>query len=235
VLFFVVGAGFAQEEEEQKEPAWTGNLGLAYLATSGNTDTETFGLDFKLEREPEPWGLELTALTNRAEDQGVKTAERYLVGARVRRALDERWEAFAGLSAEQDEFSGFDLRAIVEVGVTYSALLGPTHVLSFDGGLTWTDEDRVEPELDVDSLGGLLGLAYEWKISETASLTQRLVFYPNFDDSDDWRVNSDTGLVADISSLLALKLSYEVRYRNLPIGSNDDTDTTTKVSLVVNF
>ena len=83
--------------------------------------------------------------------------------------------------------------------------------------------------------GGLLGLAYEWKISETASLTQRLVFYPNFDDSDDWRLNSDTGLMADISSLLALKLSYELRNRNLPIGSNDDTDTTTTASVVFTF
>lgn len=225
----------AQEEEEPKEPAWKGNLGLAYLATSGNTETESFGLDFKLERRPDPWGFEVTALFNRAEDEGVKTAERYLAGGRAKRALDERWELFGGLSGEKDEFSGFKLRAIAEAGAVYKALQGPTHLLSFDGGLTWTDEDRIDPEPDADWFGAVVGLSYEWKVSDTASLTQRLVYYPNFDDSDDWRLNSDTGLQASISSALAVKVSYEVRYRNEPIASNDDTDTTSKVSLVVNF
>jgi putative salt-induced outer membrane protein YdiY len=235
VLLSVAGAGLAQEEEEAKKPAWTGNLGLAYLSTSGNSDTETFGLDFKLEREPDPWGLAAEASFNRAEDEGTKTAERYFAAVRGRRALNDRWEYFAGLNGERDRFAGIDLRAIAETGVLYRALDGDKHRLLFDGGLTWTDEDRVEPEPDVDSLGGLAGLSYEWKISETASLTQRLVFYPNFDESDDWRLNSDTGLVADITGLLAVKLGYEVRYRNRPIGLNDDTDTTTKVSLVVKF
>jgi putative salt-induced outer membrane protein len=225
----------AQEEEEAKEPPWKGNLGLAYLATSGNTDTESLGFDFKLERRPEPWGFEVTALFNRAEDEGDKTAERYFVGGRAKRALDGRWELFGGLSGEKDEFSGFDLRAIAEAGAVYKALQGPTHVLSFDGGLTWTDEGRVEPEPDAEWFGAVVGLAYEWKVSDTASLTQRLVYYPNFDDSGDWRLNSDTGLQASISSALAVKVSYEVRYRNEPIASNDDTDTTSKVSLVVNF
>ena len=50
----VLGAAplFAQEgeaEEEEKEPKWVGSLGLAWVATSGNTDTSSIGLDFGLE------------------------------------------------------------------------------------------------------------------------------------------------------------------------------------------
>jgi putative salt-induced outer membrane protein len=236
LLLLATSASFAQEEEEgKKEPAWTGELGLAFLATSGNSDTETFGIDFILEREPDPWGLTALARFNRAEDSGVKTAERYFAQARARRALSDRWEYFFGLSGERDQFAGFDLRAIAETGASYKAIDSPKHRLAFDGGVTWTDEDRIEPEPDTESLGALAGLIYEWKISETSSLTQRLVIYPNFDESDDWRVDSDTALTADISTLFAVKLSYEIRYRNLPIGTNDDTDTTTRVSLVAKF
>ncbi len=225
----------AQDEEAADESPWTGALGLAYVATSGNSDTQTFGLDFTLDREADPWGLALRARFTQSEEDSVTTAERYVAGIRGTRALGGRWTLFAGISGEQDEFAGYDLLLIGEVGVAYAVLTGPTHTLSFDAGLTWTDEDRVEPEPDVDYVGGVAGLAYAWALSDTASFTERLLWYPNFDDSSDWRLTSETALQAAISSRLALKLSYEVRYRNEPIGDNDDTDTTTKASLVVSF
>ena len=82
---------FAQEtegEETEKEPIWKGSLGLSWVATSGNTDTSTFGLDFGLDRKPEPWGLSFVLRGNRAEDSGVTTAENYLVSGRaVQRAF----------------------------------------------------------------------------------------------------------------------------------------------------
>lgn len=227
----------AQEtgETEQEEPLWKGSLGLAYLDTSGNSETTTFGLDFSTERRPTPWGLTINGRFNRNQDNGVLTAERLFLGARARRALGERWELFGGLSAEKDEFAGFDLLFLVETGLTYKALIGPKHFLAFDVGVTWTDEDRVEPEPDVNYLGGLLGLGYEWKLSETASLLETLRFFPNFDESSDWRLTSETALQASVNSWLALKLGYEVRYRNEPIGDNDDTDTTSTASVVFSF
>jgi putative salt-induced outer membrane protein len=233
---------FAQEEAPAEAPPepWKGALGLSYVATTGNSETESFGLDFKIERLPEPWGLEIIGLFNRASDEGAVTAERYYLGGRAKRALSDRWELFAGVSGEQDEFSGFDLRLLGEAGVVYKALLGPTHLLSFDAGLTYTDEDRIEPEPDEAWFGGVLGLAYEWKITDTTSFTERLLLYPNFEESSDYRLSSDTGIQTAISSLLALKFSYEYRYRNEPLLLNDgsvadSTDTTTRFSVVLKF
>ncbi len=72
----------AQEaEEEEKEPAWVGSLGLSWVATSGNTDTSSAGLDFGLDRKPEPWGFEFVARGNKAQDTGVTTAENYFAAA----------------------------------------------------------------------------------------------------------------------------------------------------------
>ncbi len=220
-------------EEEAEEPRWQGSAGLAFVTTSGNTDSQHVGFDFELSRRPEPWGLELTAQVDRAEEESELTAERYLAGLRATRALAERWELFAGASGEHDEFAGLDLRTLVEAGFVYHALLGPEHLLSFDLGATWTDEDRVPPALDLDYLGAVAGVSYEWKISDTASFTERLVYYPNFDDAEDWRFDSATALTASISERFALQLSYRLRYRNLPVGARDDTDTTTKASLVL--
>lgn len=228
-------AADSAETAEAPEPIWTGSLGLAYLATTGNSETSTFGLDFTTERRPTPWGLTIAGRFNRSDNDGVLTAERYSLGGRARRALGERWEFFGGLSAERDEFAGYDLLMLVESGVTYKALMGPTHFLSFDTALTWTDENRIEPEPDVDYMGALLGLDYEWRISDNASLIQVLDFFPNFDESSDWRLNSVTSLQAAVNSWLAVKLGYEIRYRNQPIGDNEDTDTTSTASVVFTF
>jgi putative salt-induced outer membrane protein YdiY len=242
----------AQEggEEEAPEPNWKNEVGLSYVGTSGNTDTSSFGLDFKSERKPTPWGLNLIATFTRAEDSGVITAEQYFVGARGLRELNDRWSLFAGLSWARDTFGGFENRYIAEVGAEFLAIKTDKHTLSFDGGLTWTSEDQIQsreisppvnpPQYEdfidtVDWFGGVLGLTWDWAFSKSASLSQRVLYYPNFDDTSDWRVGSDTSVRADLTKLLALQFSYLVRYRNLPIDDREKTDTTTKVSVVMNF
>ena len=212
-------------------PLWSGSAGLSYLQTSGNTDTESLGLTLNWARQPTPWGIEISALANRADSEGERTAERYFAGVRGKRALGERFELFAGLSWEQNEFAGFDARTIVEAGGLWKALLGPTHELAFDLGLTWTREDPVDGASD-DSLGAVAGLLYVWKISDGASFRERLAFYPNFDVSDDWRMFSETSLDASIAASWALRVSYRYERDNLPPPGFEKTDGSTAVSLV---
>jgi len=236
----------AGAEEEAPEPNWKNEVGLSYVGTSGNTDTSSFGLDYKGERKPTPWGLNLIAMFTRAENEGVVTAEQYHVGARALRQLSDRWSVFAGLSWARDPFSGFDNRYIAEAGAEYLAVNTDHHKLSFDAGLTWTSEDQIylrevapgefeEFTEAVDWLGGVAGLKWDWAFSESASLSQRLLYYPNFDDTADWRLASDTAVTASLTKMLALQVSYLVRYRNQPINNLEKTDTTTKVSVVLSF
>jgi putative salt-induced outer membrane protein YdiY len=217
------------------EPPWSGSLGVSYLATGGNSESETFGADFEATRRPEPWGVDLVAAVHDAETDGDKTAERSFATLRLKRALTERWELFGGVSGERDVFADLDLRLVAEAGVIYKALLGPPHALGLDLGLTWTDEDRVEPEPDTESFGAVAGIDYEWRIGPNATFSQRLIYHPNFDRSTDWRAVSLTALAAAINKRLSVKLGYERHYRNEPIGDNDDIDTLTKMSLVWRF
>ena len=228
---------FAQEaeEEEAPEPAWVGSLGLSWVATSGNTDTSSAGLDFGLNRKPEPWGLEFAARGNKAQDTGVTTAENYLVSARALRKLNDRWEAFGGLAWAKDQFAGFDSQTVATLGATYLALESDRHLLKFDGGFAYTWEDQVSPDEQVDFAGGILGLLWEWKLGENSKLAERLVYLPNFDNSSDWRLSSLTTIEAAINSWLALRFGYDIRHRNQPVGDNKETDTTSTASVVFNF
>ena len=230
-------------EEEEKEPAWTGSLGLAWVSTSGNTDTSSIGMDLGLERKPEPWGLTLVARGNRADDQGALTAENYLFSARAVRALGKRWEAFGGLAWAKDPFAGFDSQTIASIGATYIAIESERHLLKIDGGLTHTWEDQISPvapapTVFTDSIsfaGALLGLSWDWQLGKNSKLTERLVYLPNFDDSADWRLTSLTAIEAAVNDWLALRFGYDIRHRNQPVGNADKTDTTSTASVVFKF
>lgn len=223
------------EVTETEEPRWKGTAGVAVLATSGNTDTETLGFEVTGERRPDPWGLAVEARFDRAKEDDELTAEHLLAAIRGKRTAGEHWQIFAGMQAEQDEFAGLKQRILLETGGTLKAIEQPKHTLSFDFGVTWTDEDRLSPAPDTDSLGALLGFGDHWQLSETATLDERLVVYLNFDESDDWRLDYRIALTAALTERLAMKVGYELRYRNRPIGMADDTDSSTKVSLVANF
>ena len=153
-------------------------------------------------------------------------------GLRGTRTLTQRWDSFFGLSVEQDKFAGIDLRGVVEAGAVYHVLLGPRHKLDLDVALTWTDEDRVPPAIDDSWLGALVGADYDLALSESATFSQQVRYFPNLDDGSDWRADSVTELTAALNQHFAVRLSHEIRYRNRPIGDNDDTDTTTRASLV---
>ncbi len=226
----------AQEtEEEEKEPAWVGSLGLSWVATSGNTDTSSAGLDFGLAREPEPWGFGFIVRGNKAQDSGVTTAENYFAAGRAIRKLSEKWEAFGGLQWGKDPFTGYDSQTVASLGATYLAVESERHTLSFDGGFAYTWEDQIDPDAQVDFAGGIFGLAWEWRLSKTAKLVERLMFYPNFDTTSDWRLTSMTAIEAAVNSWLALRFGYDLRHRNEPVGDAKSTDATSTASVVLNF
>ena len=212
-------------------PLWTGSLGVSYLATTGNTDTESFGLTADWVRTPTPWGVEIHALANRAESEGVTTAERLFGAVRGRRSLSERFEAFGGFSYEQNEFAGFDARLVVEAGVLWKAIQAARHELAFDAGLTWTEEEPVLGE-KFDSFGALAGFAWVWKIGEHATLKERFLYFPNFDESDDWRLSSETALDAALATSWALRVGYLYTRDNLPAPGFEKEDGATTLSLV---
>jgi putative salt-induced outer membrane protein len=241
MIMIILGIGamplLAEEkaQEEKKEPAWVGSLGLSWVATSGNSDTSSIGLDFDLEKKADPWGLVFVGRGNRAQDSGTITAENYLFGARAVRKVSEKWEVFGGLQWSKDPFTGFNSQTVASLGATYIAIEGERNKLAFDGGLAYTWEDQVNPDETVDYLGGLFGLTWELKLGEKSKLVERLVYYPNFDNSTDWRLTSFTAIEADVNSWMALRFGYDIRHRNQPIGDSDKTDTTSTASVVFKF
>jgi putative salt-induced outer membrane protein len=215
-----------------EEPPHALSLGLSYLATSGNSSSRSGGLDVAYKQSFAPWGLEATGNYFRADQDGVLTAERLLLGVRGVHALLTDVDAFVSLSYLQDEFAGLNSRLVAAAGVSYKFLKGPVHGLTFDAALTYTRDDLVDGDAS-SYIGALAAAKYAWTISKTAKLTEDLSFLPSLEESSDWRIESKTALQAAVSTDVALKVSYALRYANRPVRGFEKTDTQTAVSLVI--
>ncbi|MBN1841534.1 MAG: DUF481 domain-containing protein [Deltaproteobacteria bacterium] len=87
-----------------------------------------------------------------------------------------------------------------------------------------------------DYLGGRAAARYEYAFTEKSKFSQSLEFLYDFDDSDNYNVNSETALISALSDYLSLKASYVIKYDHQPVPSTlEDTDTILAVTLVVNF
>lgn len=71
---------------------------------------------------------------------------------------------------------------------------------------------------------GRAAVLFRQYVTEVAFLTEDLEVLPNLDDTDDVRVNSETSLTAPISSRISVKLTYTVKFDNVPQPGFEKTD-----------
>jgi putative salt-induced outer membrane protein len=217
----------------QEQPLLSLQLGFSYVATSGNSDTTSAGLDGTVRRNWERWGWESFARAVRASEAGTTTAERYGLGTRVNREVSERFALTAGVQGERDIFAGLDLRSIADFGVQWRPETSDRWTIETTASLTWNYEEPSDAAPTQNFIGTLLQAKSAVKLSPTAELSQRLTLYPNLEETDDWRVEAGAALQAAVNAWLAVTLSYELRYDNVPVPGFGTTDTTTRASLVV--
>jgi putative salt-induced outer membrane protein len=216
-------------------PAWTGEGGLSYLKTSGNSDSATFGATLKLFHEREKWKTGIAGGFLRSSESDAVTAERIDGRLRAERAFGPRFAFYGQGSYLRDQFAAIDGQETLEAGGLHKLATGPKHTLSASLALGYTWEQRVPPTLDRDFMGARAGLAYKWQISGNADFTQDLDYLQSFEDSSDGRLTSKTALTASINKVLAIKLGNALYYYNEPAPGKEKTDNTISATIVAKW
>ena len=231
IVFMASSTGIQADERD-----WSDEAEFSYIDTGGNTDTTS--LSFKnLLKYPFSEKLEgvweLAALYGKTD--GEKTAERYSTELRANYLISERFYGAGIAGWERDKFAGIEARYYLGPAAGYKFLIGPKHFLLGEVGLDYVSEEYTD-NTDDDFMRGRLFGQYEYAFSAKTRFKDTLEFLYNFDDSDDYNINSETSLITSLSDQLSLKTSYEVKYDHKPVPATlDDTDTTLSVTLVVNI
>jgi len=261
-LALLLSCLFATTLWAEDETGWSDTAELGYIVTSGNSESSTLGFKNTAARK---WTnalftlnaggirVETTTKTRVELSPGVvqetetaeKTAENYYLNGRYDRNITDRLFWYAGAGWDRNRFAGIDNRYTVEGGT--GNVWYDEEGLKFRTlyGLTYTDQEDIipNPASDDTFAGGRFSWDYLNKLGGNTTYVNIFVVDLNLDESDDWRGNMINSLAVAMNERLALKVSLQILYDNMPslivVGTTpvelDETDTIFTASLVVNF
>jgi len=233
VIPLLLGVGVVDAAEKK----WSDEGELSSVNTGGNTNVSTFSakniVKYKFSEKFEG-NWKASALNSKTE--GVKTAENYASELRGDYLFSEH--VYAGLAVGwlKDKFAGIDTRYYAGPVAGYKIFVGPKHFLKSEAGLDYVTEEYTN-NTEADFLRGRAFSLYEFHFTDLNKFSQSLEYLYDFDNTNNYNINSVSAMVTVLSQNFSLKTSYEIKYDNEPIGArlNKKTDTLLAVSLLVNF
>jgi putative salt-induced outer membrane protein len=218
-------------------PLWSGEVGVSYLGTSGNTSTSSFGGNFGLKWLPDPWALEAKFAFLRSESEHVVTAEAYDGSVTAARSLTKRLDVYGGSEYHRNVFAGIDYRINATAGVGYKVLDGPVTFLRPEVGFGY--EKRKQVDVGTDSYPvGRAGLKFLWKFSAGGEFANETSFTDDLNETDNWVFRNKATVSAKLTNVFQLRLGWGIEYNNLPNPGPPPfkkTDTVTSAAIVAKF
>lgn len=188
---------------------------LGFVSVSGNTSVTTLSLGEKWIRRITRWEFlqELGAIYGKTE--GTETSNLLKAALRGDYGLGGNMAIYARTAFDRNKFAGVKSRLAEGLGLVAKPITNAKDQLKIEGGFELTQQDNLDGTSDSFSS---LRLASTWKhaFSDKAYLFEGLEYLPNLDESTDYRINSETTVVAPLSTRVAMKASYQVRFDNLP-------------------
>lgn len=217
-LSLVLSSG-ALAQDQKKTVSFTGDIG--FVNTAGNTHLTTINVGDKFTVQAGKLLLTQTLAVVYGKSEGVQNANSQLTRIRADYPLVS-WLSVYGLAGyERNRFAGIDHRFDEGAGLAAALLHSEKNELDLEAGVGLVQQ-RLQPDPDVDVTvkdnfkSGRAAGRFKHLFTKTAWFQQTLEFLPNLEKSTDYRVNSETAIVAALSTHLGLKASYLLKYNHLP-------------------
>jgi putative salt-induced outer membrane protein len=209
-------------------------LDLGFVNASGNANFTSLNLGEKLSDKIGRVVLTQNAKVLYGRTDGVTTTESYDAGARAQYGLTKRIGAYALLAFQRDPFAGLASRWLGGPGVAVALVQSAHDTLSVESGITSTHERNTA---DVTQSFAATRTAANFKhlFAGKSFLTEAVEWFANLKTSDDQRINSETALTAPLSRQIGLRVSYLLRFRNLPEPGFKKTDRIVTTGVQVAF
>lgn len=216
---------------------WVGDAELGISISGGNTENTTANAKLDMDSAKDSWRHNIFADAYYAEDDDIKSGERYALGYKPRYFMNDRDYVFGILRYDQDEFAFIDSRTTEVIGVGRQFISTPKHYLDGEIGVGARQTDYIpDPtttNLDDSEVIYFLGGKYTGRISESARFSETL--RAEFGE-DNTYYESITGLGLAVTGSLSAKISYTIRHNTDVRGvKGDKTDTLTGVNMVYSF
>lgn len=202
----------------------TADLGL--VQTSGNTDVTTINIGERLVMQDGKDRLEHSFGIVYGRADGVTNASLWRGDIRYTRRFSLRLGTYALFAYDRNRFAGISRRFEEGAGLSLTVLDGARNRLRVESGISlFQQRPTIESGGLPSSFAAARGaLTFEHRFSEKARFTQFAEVLPNLQDGRDLRINAESALIAPLSSHVAMKATYVVRFDNLPEDALETTD-----------
>ncbi|MBK9130088.1 MAG: DUF481 domain-containing protein [Gammaproteobacteria bacterium] len=233
MVMAVLATGVSPARAQEKAPqGWSGDAGLGFVVTTGNTETETINTKATLVYGADPWKHTGKLDLLKGSDNNETNADRVMLSGKSERDLSAASYVFGLLNYEDDEFSGYDYRASETLGYGRRLVQNESITLNAEAGLG-ARQDKVSDTGDSEN-DGIVRLAglLEWRISPSAKFAQEL----ETESGGGLTVTrSLSTLSAQVVGNLAAKFGVRVTHTSDVPPGIDETDTETSTTLVYKF
>lgn len=213
-ILVTLTAGHAGAQSKAPPPSeFSADLG--FVSVSGNTSVTTLSVGEKWVRRLARWEFKQDLGVIYGTTDGTETSNLLKASVRGDYGLGANLALYARTAFDRNKFAGVKSRFAEGLGLVAKLAATDINQLNVEGGFELTQQDNLDGTSG--SFSSLRG-ATSWKhmFSANAYFFQGLEFLPNLDDGEDYRINSETTVVAPLSSHVAMKASYQVRFDNLP-------------------
>ncbi len=226
---------------------WTGGANVGFSVARGNSETENLALAFNavhatLNDKITLYASSIDTTNNLATPSTV--ANLTTGGLRYDRNVNPRLFAFGAADFMSNALQYLDLRAVYTGGFGFHAIKSDNTTLNFLGGINYTHETYsngavilpVTNPLTYVSYGKTnkfaaltLGEELNRKLGKSTVVTENFYFYPNLQQTGEYRTNFNLGTVTKISKWLGWQNQFgDIYVSNPPTGSkNNDLIFTT--------
>ncbi len=213
----------------------TAKADLGFVNTSGNSEVTSVNAGNRVELTGGAWGVTQAFGMIYGRTDGETSTSQYRASLRGERGIAPRVELFLLTEFDRNTFAGISSRYAQSAGVAVAVVAGDRDQLDLEVGAGYTWQNAVGPAPDREFSVGRAAARYRRALGEKAEFVQVVEFLPNFKEGDDRRVNSETSLSAPITTGIAMKASYVIRYDGLPQPGFETTDRILTTGIQVTF
>ncbi|MGH7676817.1 MAG: DUF481 domain-containing protein [Gemmatimonadaceae bacterium] len=207
---------------------------LGVVSSSGNTRLSTINVGNKLTHSVRKWVFTQLSTYVYGETEGLASANQLRASVRSDYAFATRLSVFTAASYERNRFAGFTRRTDELLGVSWKAMGLARDTLAMDAGGVLT-QSRFVDSTEKNYPAGRIATAYKHAFSAASYFQQLAEYLPNLKSSGEYRLNTESALIAPISSHAAIKLSYVIRYDTAPALGFGTTDRILTAGIQVSF
>ncbi|MFI5232829.1 MAG: YdiY family protein [Gemmatimonadales bacterium] len=230
----LISSGAATIDTTKKKPvtSFTGDLG--FVSASGNTNITTLTVGDKIVHTNGRWMFSQVGRYVSGETDNTTTANQLLLGVRADFAFKPRLSVFVGGSYERNTFAGFNSRTDEIAGLAWEAVAAKGDSARIDLGGVATQEADVDGA-NQSYPSARAALSYKHQFSKLAYFHQFVEYIPNLQTSGSYRFNTESSLVAPISTHIGVKLAYAIRFDSRPQPTFGTTDRLLTTGIQVSY